>query len=125
MALSPLKNWQYPVAVKNKNNANTRHYYRALMLAESGFYLVSIGKQLHPAIHFDKKVLQELGAGDNSPISCLADGEVVAYRVNDHYPMADYGNKVAFFSTGFVLVRHMLEMAPVLEKRVETANKFI
>ncbi|MCJ8170434.1 hypothetical protein [Atopomonas sediminilitoris] len=50
----------------------------------------------------------------------MADGEVVAYRIDERYPFSEFAGDVptfkrAPFSTGFVLVRHRLQ-APALNK---------
>ncbi|WP_141675100.1 hypothetical protein [Gilliamella sp. Bif1-4] len=55
----------------------------------------------------------------------MANGEVVAYRINDVYPKIIYPDnitlktpytqlqKVAYISTGFTLVRHLLQMPKI------------
>uniref|UniRef100_UPI00339D9E23 glycoside hydrolase family 19 protein n=1 Tax=Cupriavidus necator TaxID=106590 RepID=UPI00339D9E23 len=43
----------------------------------------------------------------------IADGEIVAYRINDRYPHLQFADgKWAAYSTGFVLVRHHLALPP-------------
>lgn len=117
MALTPLKKWIYPVVVNGQNQPSASRYHEALMLAQTGFYPVSVNKLVHGGIHFDEDVLKNLGIVNDKPskVYCIADGEVIAYRVNDNYQKVDYGNKVDFFSTGFVLVRHLLEMERIEE----------
>jgi hypothetical protein len=79
---------------------------------------------VHTGIHFDKDALEKLGITKpiKTKVNCIADGEVIAYRVNGHYQKIDYDEKVAFFSTGFVLVRHLLEMERIPEKKAETTE---
>ncbi|MFQ0997308.1 SH3 domain-containing protein, partial [Gilliamella sp. CG25] len=117
MALTPLKKWKYPVVTNDPKKSSAAHYHQALMLVEEGFYPVSVNKQVHGGIHFDEKALKNLGIVYDKPskVCCIADGEVIAYRVNDNYQKVDYGDKVGFFSTGFVLVRHLLEMERIEE----------
>ncbi|OCG26591.1 hypothetical protein A9G45_10890 [Gilliamella sp. HK2] len=122
MALTPIKKWKYPVVVNEKQPISTNAYYTALMSASRGFYPVSINKQVHCGVHFDHPVLSKLGDTKERKVHCLATGEVIAYRVNDHYQKVDYGEKVGFFSTGFVLVRHLLEMERVEEAAEAESN---
>uniref|UniRef100_UPI00339DA571 hypothetical protein n=1 Tax=Cupriavidus necator TaxID=106590 RepID=UPI00339DA571 len=43
----------------------------------------------------------------------IADGEIVAYRINDRYPHLQFADgKWAAYSTGFALVRHQLALPP-------------
>ncbi|OCG44009.1 hypothetical protein A9G34_07525 [Gilliamella sp. Choc4-2] len=110
MTLIPIKKWKYPVIINQQKQLSTNGYYTALMSASNGFYPVSVNKQVHGGIHFDEKVLGKLGDPKIRKVHCIATGEVIAYRVNDYYQKVDYGEKIDFFSTGFVLVRHLLEM---------------
>src|SRR5690606_36005586 len=53
-------------------------------------------------------------AFDQSRVNCMNHGEVVAYRIDDEYPVSTYAGRPPFqirapFSTGFVLVRHTLQ----------------
>ena len=130
MVLSKIKKWQYPVIAKSpddskdKKDITAKLYYKALLSANNGFHPVSINNLVHTGIHFDKDALEKLGITKpiKTKVNCIADGEVIAYRVNGHYQKIDYDEKVAFFSTGFVLVRHLLEMERVPEKKAETTE---
>jgi hypothetical protein len=61
-------------------------------------------------VHFDGGTA---GVLDQSSVHCLADGEVVAYRFDQHAPITGYQiNKLRVdrpFSRNFVLVRHRLQ----------------
>ena len=121
MTLSPVKKWTFPVIINSKKEPLTADdYYAALMSTSSGFYPVSVTNLMHMGIHFDKTVLKELGDENERKVHCIADGEVVAYRINGNYQNISYGDTVAFYSTGFVLVRHLLEMERVEEKKQPT-----
>ena len=130
MVLSKIKKWQYPVIAKSpddskdKKDITAKLYYKALLSAKNGFYPVGLTKLVHTGVHFDKDALEKLGITKpiKTKVNCIADGEVIAYRVNGHYQKIDYDEKVAFFSTGFVLVRHLLEMERVPEKKAETTE---
>ena len=120
MSLSAVKEWKFPVIINSKKDLTVNNYYSALLKASKGFYPISINQLIHMGIHFDKTVLKELGDENERQVHCIADGEVVAYRINDNYQNISYGDTVAFYSTGFVLVRHLLEMERVEEKTEST-----
>ena len=120
MSLSAVKEWKFPVIINSKKDLTVNNYYSALLKASKGFYPISINQLIHMGIHFDKTVLKELGDENERQVHCIADGEVVAYRINDNYQNISYGDTVAFYSTGFVLVRHLLEMERVEEKKQPT-----
>ena len=120
MSLSAVKEWKFPVIINSKKDLTVNNYYSALLKASKGFYPISINQLIHMGIHFDETVLKELGDENERQVHCIADGEVVAYRINDNYQNISYGDTVAYYSTGFVLVRHLLEMERVEEKTEST-----
>jgi murein DD-endopeptidase MepM/ murein hydrolase activator NlpD len=100
-------------------------YLRAWAEVGDGFYPLGINGQFHGGIHFDGVtggiLAQRLG------IRCIADGEVIAYRINEKYPETNYTPTAsstspspvsplnynagsATFSSGFVRVRHRLQI---------------
>ncbi|MGF6853906.1 glycoside hydrolase family 19 protein [Paraburkholderia sp. CI3] len=92
--------------------------YRLLAEREpSGAYLVSRKGMWHGGIH-----VTEAGAGQlldlDAGLRCIADGVLIAFRVNRTYPLSEIaaagdGAPVqAPYSTGFALVRHMMEFPP-------------
>ncbi len=111
--LAPAKNWVYPCST----NADPFAAMAALAKAKGGFYPVGNNGLWHGGIHFDSGTQATF---DQSSVRCMADGEVVAYRVDERYPVSEFAGdlptfKRAPFSTGFVLVRHRLQ-APALNK---------
>ncbi|MBD9514536.1 hypothetical protein [Pseudomonas sp. PDM22] len=81
-----------------------------LSKATAGYYPVGRNGMWHGGVHFDPGTA---GIIDQSSVRCLADGEVVAYRVPTQNPKTTYfpapGVTVeAPFASGFVLVRHRL-----------------
>src|ERR1700722_7714057 len=89
--------------------------YRLLAEREpSGSYLVSRTGMWHGGIH-----VTEAGAGQaldlDAGVRCIADGHVIAYRINQTYPVSEVsasGSEAtvpAPYSTGFALVRHSME----------------
>ncbi|CAB3796248.1 hypothetical protein LMG28688_04267 [Paraburkholderia caffeinitolerans] len=105
----PLK-WSYPFAPNNdKATGSPQPYLDALGKAEDGFYPLGANGIWHGGIHFDEKTAGMLR--QDAGVSVIADGEIVAYRLDSKYPELDYpdGHK-ALYSTSFVLVRHKLVM---------------
>ena len=67
----------------------------------------------HGGVHFDAGTGSYLKQGDG--VKVIADGEVVAYRLDSAYPELTYPTtppRYALYSTGFVLVRHRLVLPP-------------
>jgi len=91
------------------------HEFHKLLTKEpSGTFAVSRNGMWHGGIH-----ISEAGAGQcldlEGGVRCIADGEVVAWRLNRNYPVselpaqADMPSIKAPYSTGFALVRHSME----------------
>ncbi|OUL84267.1 muramidase [Paraburkholderia hospita] len=67
----------------------------------------------HGGIHFDAGTGTVVKQGDG--VRAIADGDVVAYRLDSAYPELTYPTtppRHALYSTGFVLVRHRLALPP-------------
>ena len=117
MADSKPINWAYPFKAKaadgdsSLSNVTPALYYDALANAKDGFYPLGANGLWHGGIHFDAGTAASL---DQSAIGCIADGEVVAYRIDDRYPTSQYGEGPTAmhlpFSSGFVLVKHSLAL---------------
>ncbi|WP_208446924.1 pesticin C-terminus-like muramidase [Burkholderia gladioli] len=109
--LKPLK-WAFPFAPAEKDDAgDPMTYMRALAAAEDGFYPLGANGMWHGGIHFDQNTAARLKQG--AGIRAIADGEVVAYRLDSKYPEQDYQDgRHALYSTGFVLIRHRLTLPP-------------
>jgi len=114
-----VERWSYPFKAKGSNGGASSEitdpqvYYDALAKAGSGFYPVSSNGLWHGGVHFDQNTGAQL---DQSSVRCIADGEVVAYRIDGKYKTLTYGEGASahetIYSTGFVLVRHRLELPP-------------
>ncbi|WP_047303364.1 glycoside hydrolase family 19 protein [Pseudomonas fluorescens] len=102
-----VENWAFPLKVGTVQAIDPQQYYRALAKAEDGFYPIGTNGLWHGGVHFDDASGL---VSDKTEVRCIADGEVVAYRIDKTYPVSEYGSKKALFSTGFVLVRHRLEL---------------
>jgi predicted chitinase len=104
--------WSYPFAVGDGKDASDAHsFFEALSNAEDGFYPLGANGIWHGGIHFDGATGKILKQDDG--VRAIADGEVVAYRLDSKYPVLKYQDgKSCMYSTGFVLVRHKLVMPP-------------
>src|SRR5690554_5603573 len=113
---SAIKNWSYPVEgeIKNPFLELTK-----LAKATGGFYPMGGNGLWHGGIHMDNATHPTLNAG----VRCIADGEVIAYRLHAQYPVSAYQSEShctpAPFSTSFVLVKHRL-MPPASEANTGT-----
>jgi len=87
-------------------------FIEALIPVQGGHYLLGSYGFFHGGIHLDRACSSKLSIDDG--IRCLADGEVVAYRIDSDYHDAtpgDVGDGATLrpYSTGFVLVRHRVQ----------------
>ncbi|MCQ4309780.1 hypothetical protein NA645_17425 [Pseudomonas stutzeri] len=100
--------WCYPYT---PSAGHSLQHLTALSKAKAGFYPIGGNGLWHGGIHLDKGTSE---AFDQSRINCMTHGEVVAYRIDEEYPVSTYAGRPPFqirapFSTGFVLVRHRLQ----------------
>lgn len=121
--LPAAKRFVYPFPGKDgKEITDADIYYTALAQADEGYYPLGANGQWHGGVHFNKRTAGEFD--QDGGVRCIADGEVVAWRLDDQYPQITYpvardedgtelhGELKAVYSTGFVLVRHRLELPP-------------
>ncbi|MDN7426178.1 glycoside hydrolase family protein [Burkholderia sp. AU45388] len=105
--------WAYPFTPVGKDDAaDPMTYFTALAKCENGFYPLGVSGMWHGGVHFADGSAEMLK--QDSGVRAIADGKVVAYRLNSKYEETTYPNNVglAHFSTGFVLVRHELKLPP-------------
>lgn len=110
----PLKNWAFPFTpVDSKQDASDpMTYMKALASAEDGFFPLGASGMLHGGIHFDQNTAKLLNQDEG--VRAIADGEVVAYRLDSAYPEQVYKDgRHAYYSTSFVLIRHKLALPPL------------
>ncbi|MHC8384670.1 glycoside hydrolase family 19 protein [Pseudomonas sp. LB3P14] len=120
---APLMNFQYPFRkADGKQFTDAEEVYKALEGETSGHYLLGSNKFWHGGIH-----ISDLSAPQcvlHQPVRCMADGEVVAYRLNKDYLTSTFGEgvgaKFAKYTNSFCLVRHEYKSPPNPE---EGANK--
>ena len=109
---SNVNHWSYPFA---GNTGNPLANLTSLAKARGGYYPMGSNGLWHGGVHFDQGTA---GTFDQSSVRCIADGEVIAYRIDEQYPISEYIGEIplikrALFSTGFVLVRHRLALPPL------------
>ncbi|MEK6351166.1 MAG: glycoside hydrolase family 19 protein [Burkholderia cenocepacia] len=104
--------WAYPFTPVGKDDAaDPMTYFRALAKCENGFYPLGVSGMWHGGVHFADGSAEMLK--QDSGVRAIADGKIVAYRLNTKYEETQYpDNSLAHFSTGFVLVRHELKLPP-------------
>jgi hypothetical protein len=101
----PLKNWCHPLKDARDPLAHLTH----LANAAGGYYPIGRSGLFHGGVHFDSAT----GVTQDQAVHCLADGEVVAFRVDTHSPTTRYFIDTRTldkpFARNFVLVRHRLQ----------------
>lgn len=120
--LKPLKHWSHPFRDKSNPLVQLTNLSKAI----GGYYPVGRNGMWHGGVHFDSGTA---GVIDQSSVRCLADGEVVAYRIPATHPTTTYfpapGVTVeAPFASGFVLVRHLLA-APAIAGSTEAPPQLV
>lgn len=105
--VSKVEKWAYPLKVGGAEATDPQQYYVALAKAKDGYYPLGANGIWHGGVHFDDSTGL---VADLAEVRCIADGEVVAYRIDNAYPKSDYGSTQAIYSTGFVLIKHRLEV---------------
>ncbi|PTT72819.1 calcium-binding protein, partial [Pseudomonas sp. HMWF007] len=112
-AAMPLLNFQYPFRkADGKQFSDAEEVYKVLENETSGHYLLGSNKFWHGGIHISNASAPQCIL--NEPIRCMADGEVVAYRLNEDYLESTFGEneKKLQYSNSFCLVRHEYKSAP-------------
>jgi predicted chitinase len=118
--LPPLKNWCHPF----KDTRDPLQQLTHLANAAAGYYPLGRNGLWHGGVHFDSGTAVGL---KQSGAHCLADGEVVAYRIDTHSPTTTYfvNEEVEKpFSRNFVLVRHHLQ-PPKIQDSTDTPPSLI
>jgi predicted chitinase len=119
--LPPLKNWCHPF----KDRRNPLEQLTHLANATAGYYPLGRNGMWHGGVHFDSGTA--VGLKQQSDVHCLADGEVVAYRIDTSSPKTTYfvNEEVEMpFSRNFVLIRHRLQ-PPKIQDSTETPPSLI
>lgn len=110
---APQMNFQYPIRKADGRQFNdAEEIYKALEGEKSGHYLLGSNRFWHGGIHISDASAPQCVL--NEPVRCMADGEVVAYRLNQDYLESTFGDneKKLKYSNSFCLVRHEYKSAP-------------
>lgn len=103
--------FQFPVRKSDNTNYTAEALYKELEKELSGHYLLGNHDFWHGGIHFSEKSIPHCKT--DHPIRCIADGEVIAYRLNRRYLQSDFKGLTQCtnlqYSTSFCLVRHTYE----------------
>lgn len=116
----------YPITKNPKGNefGNAEEILAHLGGEPAGFYLVGRNGMWHGGIHISSvttswSALSGKGTSESvdfpvpykgeQPLRCMADGEVVAYRVCKDYLEAPWTSGILSYSGSFVLIRHYLQ----------------
>lgn len=105
--------YQFPVRKADGSHFQTEELFKALEKETSGHYLLGNHGFWHGGIHFSERSMPHCRL--QQAIRCIADGEVVAYRLNRNYLSSMFtGDSLCSqlqYSTSFCLVRHQYESA--------------
>ncbi len=103
--------FQFPVRKPDNTHYTAEDLYKELDKELSGHYLLGNHNFWHGGIHFSEKSIPHCKI--DQPIRCIADGEVIAYRLNKHYLQSNFKGLTQCtnlqYSTSFCLVRHTYE----------------
>lgn len=123
--LPAVKNWSHPFG----DTSSVFQQLTTLAKAQAGYFPLGRNGLWHGGVHFDSGTAGTVGPEGQGYVRCLADGEVIAYRIPEQTPKTMFfpapGVTVeAPFASGFVLVRHRLE-APRIEGKADTPPSLI
>jgi hypothetical protein len=111
----------FPARKKNGENYATLDEIMGLIGREPhGTWLAGTNKMWHGGIHLTEisapgSVLKPDAMDSVVPVQCMADGEVVAWRLNQDYKTDTYNSQKLQYSTTFVLVKSVCKPDPEKE----------
>ncbi|MEO4049110.1 glucosaminidase domain-containing protein [Pseudomonas sp. CAU 1711] len=103
--------YQFPVRKADGNSFQTEELFKVLEQETTGHYLLGNHDFWHGGVHFSEKSVPHCRV--DQPVRCIADGEVIAYRLNRRYLQSEFKGLTQStnlqYSTSFCLVRHTYE----------------
>jgi len=102
-----MHSFQFPIRKADGSQfQDAEHLHRLLESEESGFYLLGKNQLWHGGVHISDTSAPHCIY--NEPVRCIAEGEVVAYRLNRDYLTSQVGPDTPplKYSSSFCLVRH-------------------
>lgn len=102
----PASRWAYPFALRDAEAPNDMvSHFKALSVMPIGFFPLASTGLLNGSLHFGEPCSNTMKIAEG--FHCLANGEVVAYRLDTALQQLQYGpDRWVSYSLGFVLVRH-------------------
>lgn len=97
-------NFKYPISKEDSTDYNAEDLYSILSREKSGHYLLGNHQFWHGGIHFSTETVEQCAL--KQPIRCIADGEVIAYRINKKYKESKLNTTTLQYSNSFCLVKH-------------------
>lgn len=97
-------NFKYPISKEDSTDYNAEDLYSILSREKSGHYLLGNHQFWHGGIHFSTETVEQCAL--KQPIRCIADGEVIAYRINKKYKESKLNTTTLQYSSSFCLVKH-------------------
>ncbi|QAU24624.1 lytic transglycosylase domain-containing protein [Dyella sp. M7H15-1] len=124
LALNPVKAWSYPFRAKDGRTEITgrQTFFGAFSQMDDGYFPIGVNGFPHGGVHFGAATAGSFDQADG--VRCIADGEIVAYKLDDTYPKLHFtqDDHWAMYSTGFVLVRHTLALPSVPNSPVSASD---
>ena len=110
-----MMDFHYPIRRPDKTPfTDANELYQALEREVGGYYLLGANGFWHGGIHISDRSAPHCVLDD--ALCCMADGEVVAYRLNDNYRESTFGDgasaKKLKYSNSFCLIRHEYRSPP-------------
>lgn len=120
----------YPYKKDEKSDYSDDEILGLLAQETTGHYLFGSNHFWHGGVHFTDKANPEL---KNKPIVCIADGTIVAYRINRTYLESNFNGEKSCssyrYATAFCLVRHEYEspesLKPDGKKKTESRETLL
>jgi hypothetical protein len=112
-ATLPVQRWCYPfLSTKHTEVVSPQTFYHAFAQMDDGYFPLGVNGFPHGGVHVGPGCAHALDLA--SGVRCLADGEIIAYKLDDTYPKLHFtqDDHWAMYATGFVLVRHVLALPP-------------
>lgn len=105
--------WAYPFALRDAAAPNDMvSHFKALSVMPIGFFPLASTGLLNGSLHFGEPCATTMKIAEG--FHCLANGEVVAYRLDTALQQLQYGpDRWVSYSLGFVLVRHDMPLPPL------------
>ncbi|MEX3918346.1 hypothetical protein AB4Y43_19235 [Paraburkholderia sp. BR10872] len=116
--LTPVSQWAYPFPQKNAAGTVDPDAYLAALQGSDGAFPLGLNGLWHGGIHLDEigasPTAGESAMDRSGGVRCIADGVVVAYRLDSDYQHLSYPDKsTALYSRSFTLVKHRLTLPAV------------